>query len=35
MEKEKEINLVPREQINEEFDCVMITCENVCALATV
>ena len=31
MEKEIKITLVPKEQINEEFDCVRITCENVCA----
>lgn len=30
MEKEIKINLVPKEQINEEFDCVRITCENIC-----
>lgn len=31
MEKEIKINLVPREQISEEFACVMITCGNICA----
>ncbi len=30
MEKEIKINLVPKEQINEEFDCVRITCGNIC-----
>ena len=28
MEKEIKIDLVPKEQINEDFDCVRITCEN-------
>lgn len=31
MEKEIKIDLVPKEQINEEFDCVRITCGNICA----
>lgn len=31
MEKEIKINLVPKEQINEEFDWVIITCGNICA----
>lgn len=30
MEKEIKINLVPKEQINEEFDYVKITCGNIC-----
>jgi len=32
MEKEIKISLVPKEQINEEFDfdCVRITCGNIC-----
>lgn len=31
MEKEIKIDFVPKEQINEEFDYVRITCGNVCA----
>lgn len=31
MEKEIKITLVPREQINEKYDCAMITCGNICA----
>lgn len=31
MEKEIKIDLVPKEQINEDFDYVRITCGNVCA----
>lgn len=30
METEIKIDLVPKEQINEEFDCVRITCGNIC-----
>lgn len=30
METEIKIDLVPKEQINEEFDCVIITCGNIC-----
>ena len=30
MEKEIKINLVPKEKINEEFNCVRITCGNIC-----
>jgi len=30
MEKEIKIDLVLKEQINEEFDCVRITCGNIC-----
>ena len=30
MEKEIKINLVPKEQTNEEFDFVSITCGNIC-----
>lgn len=33
MEKEIKIDLVPKEQINEDFDCVRITCENICVWA--
>lgn len=31
MEKEIKIDLVSKEQISEEFDCVRITCGNICA----
>lgn len=33
MENEIKIDLVPKEQINEDFDCVRITCENICVWA--
>lgn len=31
MEKEIKIDFVPKGQINEDFDCVRITCGNICA----
>lgn len=31
MEKEIKIDLVPKEQIKEDFDYVRITCGNICA----
>lgn len=30
MEEEVKIDLVPKELINEEFDCIRITCGSVC-----